>query len=504
MTDGAIKRLETVAAAERDSGLPAQLQAHVGDDEVVTIDRDLPVGRQAATGSLGFIHAPFVLQDVADYRGLLRDWFAMLRIGGRLAIEVPHAHLFERTLALPAAGFPMRKRLYTPASLLSEVEEALEPNNYRIRLLCDEDDRCDLDEETPARDAGSILLLLQRVDLPHWSLGTGEMPSAPPPTFAFEPARTRREVAVLAPRRRIIILKLDHLGDFIMGVPALEKVRATFPDAEITLVVGHWNEQLARDLRLFDTVAAFDAFPRNSTEEKVDLGGRVADFERAFPAEYDLAIDLRTDPDTRFFLRHLRAGLRAGLGTRSQFDFLDIFLPIDGTRHGVEAASTQVIEHGGFLSLSRLHRSPYRIAYEPDRDEEGEQPRGHLVWGPYLRCDPGDYVFIPHVEIGGDDRQLLRFDVAFHMTTVMTVALGTTSAVPQLAFRVEEPDTLVEFRIFAVDGEPVPAFSFYGGRLHRRGASSVLHQSEYLALLVDLVAMRVDRYGLLREEAVRP
>jgi hypothetical protein len=52
-----------------------------------------------------------------------------------------------------------------------------------------------------------------------------------------------------------------------------------------------------------------------------------------------------------------------------------------------------------------------------------------------------------------------------------------------------------------VDGHAPIDFSYFGGRLIREGAASVLHQSEYLALLIDLIIMRVDRLGLLSETA---
>src|ERR1700694_853439 len=47
-------------------------------------------------------------------------------------------------------------------------------------------------------------------------------------------------------RRRVLVLKLDHRGDFLIGLPALEMLRATFADDHITLVCGSWNAATAR------------------------------------------------------------------------------------------------------------------------------------------------------------------------------------------------------------------------------------------------------------------
>lgn len=487
--------------AEREptsTDLPPSIHPFLGEgDTILAIDRASLGFNAADAESQAFIFAPDILQDQPDYRGLLQSWFGMLRIGGRLAIRVPHAFLCERELALPSRTHAQRRRLYSPATLASEVEEALVPNSYRIRLLCDDDAGYDYALEQERVGAQSILMVLERIASPAWPVESGEVEAAAPPDFAFEPARTRREIVALAPRRRIVILKLDHLGDFIMGIPALEKARAMFSDADITLVVGSWNAAMARDLDVADTVLAFDAFPRNSSEETVDLPGRRGDFERLLTADYDLAIDLRTDSDTRFFLRSVRAGLRAGIGTRSQFDFLDIFLPIDGTRHGFEAVSDQRIGHQGFSGTLGCRSSAHRIAFDPGRRKGDSQHGDCLMFGPYIRLEAGDYIYEPFIDIEGDGGDLLSFDVACGMVSV-TQALGSSISIPRLRFTVDTPSKPVEFRIMALPDRPAPAFSFYGGRLLRRGASSVLHQSEYLSLLIDLIAMRTDQFGVLQ------
>ena len=69
----------------------------------------------------------------------------------------------------------------------------------------------------------------------------------------------------------------------------------------------------------------------------------------------------------------------------------------------------------------------------------------------------------------------------------------------RLEFDVEKNDGAFEFRIWAVDEIPPLAFSFYGGKLIREGATGLLHQSDYLELLLDLIARRIDRVGLLTE-----
>ena len=454
---------------------------------------------EAAEASQALVTATHWLQDLPDYRGALQAWFRALRIGGFLVVIVPHAFLYERRLALPARWHGHQRRLYTPGALLAEVEEALAPNSYRVRHLGDDDHGYDYGDTTDAEPGGGsdIVLVLERIALPAWPLATAGKIKAEAPDYAFEPARTRIEVTTRRKRRRILILKLDHLGDFIMATGALERARALFGEAHITLVVGSWNVDMARALGVADEVVAFDVFPRNSTEEQVDVAGKHALFQAAVTGEYDLAIDMRTDTDTRFLLRSVRATLRAGIGTRAQFPYLDIFLPLNDTRNEWEAAREETSSHHAFASQGSASRQAHRIissAAIAERDCA-------IVWGPYHRLRPGRYKFDPFLEIDTGGKGLLMLDIALDTERVATAFVDGTDGpdAMRLDFQVTKPDTQYEFRVWTVEDTPSLDFSFFGGRLTRAGAASVLHQSEYQSLLVELIAQRLDRQGMLGE-----
>jgi hypothetical protein len=444
------------------------------------------------------------LQDIPDYRGALRRWFAAVRTGGHLVITVPHTFLYERLLSLPSRWHSSQRRLYTPASILAEVEEALEPNSYRVRLLRDDDEGYDYAAPGDLPPAGSsdIVLVLEKIEPPLWQPGVpvaaGKIRGAEP-DYAFEPPRTRVEVTTPQARRRILILKLDHLGDFIMSLNALENARARFADSHITLVVGSWNVDMARASGLADEVIAFDVFPRNSTEEEVDVQGKTALFEQLGLGAFDLAIDMRTDTDTRFLLRKVDTRLRAGIGARSQFPFLDIFLPVNQTRNETEAAREDVLRHRDFSWQDSADNGEFRLKFATDTIDRG----GALVWGPYSRLRPGRYEFEPFIEPDRATNGLLTLDVAIDATPVVQRILSPEDEVGKLAFTVEAPDLPFEFRIWTVSDAPIFGFSFYGGRLIRQGGASVLHQSEYQLLLIELVAHRLDRAGVLGDVVAR-
>ena len=461
---------------------------------------------EVGSGSLpeagqGLVFSGYQLQDIGDYRRAIQGWFAPLALGGHLVIAVPHAFLHDRQNSLPSRWNALAKRLYTPASLMAEVEEALAPNSYRVRYLSDADQGYDYDLSRNAPPTGrhDVVLVLEKIAAPHWGLYDDFAAERPAPRDLFEPDRTRIERVATMPAQRILALKLDHLGDFIMGLPALHKLRRAFPDADITLVVGSWNETLAREAGVADQILVFDAYPRNSSEEAVDVPGKKGIFDALVTGEYDIAIDLRTDSDTRLFLRDVRAPLKAGLGSRVHHPWLNIFLPADITRHHHETAWSDIIPLHQFAAQGFCGRTHYQVWCTGKR---ARNDGGAIVWGPYRKLQPGTYAFEPFLEVDAKTPGLLGWDVALN---VDRAAYGVVSGPEHIraVFRVEKPDTDFEFRFWMIDDEPVPNFRFYGGKLMKQGPESVLHQSEYLALLVELVSMRVKDAGVFAEHGER-
>lgn len=148
------------------------------------------------------------------------------------------------------------------------------------------------------------------------------------------------------PIRRILCMKVDHIGDILIAAPALMALRKSFPQAHITLLCAPWNVGLARRLRIADEIHAISFFSQNSLEDE-DRGaveGRratlVSDLQGLALAPFDLAIDLRRDEDTRELLKLFDARVLAGFGDLAVFSYLDVALPF--TRHGPAAGVTQL------------------------------------------------------------------------------------------------------------------------------------------------------------------
>ena len=152
-----------------------------------------------------------------------------------------------------------------------------------------------------------------------------------------EPVETvyagRRGPAVAA-IRRILAVKLDHIGDFLTALPALRALAKRFPNAVIDLLAPAATAELARSHLTIGQVIVFDFFHARSGEGSKGLGE--AEFQalhaRLAPARYDLAIDLRLHPDTRAVLPYTGAAFLAGYDHAGAFPFLDVALEWEGDR----------------------------------------------------------------------------------------------------------------------------------------------------------------------------
>ena len=97
--------------------------------------------------------------------------------------------------------------------------------------------------------------------------------------------------------RKIIIFRLDGLGDLVLSTAALREIRKGFPQAEITLVIGPWTAGISDCISFYDHLIVHDSFlfsvfrgnrrPRFREE---------LDFIRTLrQGKYDVGIDLRGD-----------------------------------------------------------------------------------------------------------------------------------------------------------------------------------------------------------------
>jgi ADP-heptose:LPS heptosyltransferase/GT2 family glycosyltransferase len=133
---------------------------------------------------------------------------------------------------------------------------------------------------------------------------------------------------------RVLVIKLDHVGDFVSALPSIRRLRRFFRNASITVLA---DPQLAGLISLEQSIHEFIPFKffhsrSELGERKVTRGEFIELGSRLRPYRFDLAVDLRMQPSTREVLLHTGARFLAGFDHAGRFPYLDITLEWDGDR----------------------------------------------------------------------------------------------------------------------------------------------------------------------------
>jgi len=144
------------------------------------------------------------------------------------------------------------------------------------------------------------------------------------------PFRRRRPAAV---PRRILLLRLERIGDLLMTLPAIGDVRAFAPEAHIDLVVGTWNADLARALDVPLQVVTLDAAWLARGGGGLQLRSILAAARGWRRHRYDLAINFEPDIRSNLLLAWSGARWTAGYRSAGGGPALDLALDYDRSAH---------------------------------------------------------------------------------------------------------------------------------------------------------------------------
>jgi ADP-heptose:LPS heptosyltransferase len=305
--------------------------------------------------------------------------------------------------------------------------------------------------------------------------------------------------------KKLLVLKLDHRGDFLIALPALEKLRTAFPKDHITLICGSWNADTAQRLGIADDIRTYDYFPENVQEWNGAPVEGISRFREVGQGRFDIALDLRVDDDTRPLLKNVDAALRCGIGSRSRHPYLDIVLPNEFETREVVSVEAEAIVLNPNALLSRM---PTQTPFFHETDFSVTDM--HVIYGPYIRLPLGELraefgfelsaPFIrskSQVEIVAEVAQAdLQETIAFKRVQRVS---NLSQTVLEIEFTNDDPMARYEFRVY-VGGHPRRTrLRFFGVRVQvierglsrRRFLPAELHRGEQLSLLVQLVAERV-------------
>lgn len=104
-----------------------------------------------------------------------------------------------------------------------------------------------------------------------------------------------------AGRARILIIRLDRLGDYVLTLPVIENLRNRYPDADISILVKPYLAGIARLTRSVDEVIVYDGF--------------VSTVRRLRDGHFSLAIDMLCD----YTLKSALLAFFSGAATRAGF-----------------------------------------------------------------------------------------------------------------------------------------------------------------------------------------
>lgn len=132
--------------------------------------------------------------------------------------------------------------------------------------------------------------------------------------------------------KRIVVFKLDHIGDFITALPAIRRLKERFGAASLSVVVSPAVAALARSQESIDEVFEFAFFHARSGlgQRSVSDSDLLALKAQLEPRRFDLAVDLRKHPDTRKVLQYSGAHFLAGFDRANGFPWLDFVLEWEG------------------------------------------------------------------------------------------------------------------------------------------------------------------------------
>lgn len=147
-----------------------------------------------------------------------------------------------------------------------------------------------------------------------------------PVTRAF-----RRRAAT--PPRRIVLMRLERIGDLLMTLDAIADVVAAAPGAQVDLIVGAWNGDIARAIPGLHHVETLDAAWLARGEPGAPLISLISRARGWRTRQYDLAINFEPDIRSQLILAASGAARLAGFASGGGGPLLDVALPFEPRRH---------------------------------------------------------------------------------------------------------------------------------------------------------------------------
>ena len=218
------------------------------------------------------------------------------------------------------------------------------------------------------------------------------------------------------PIRRVLLLRLERIGDLLMTLEAIEEARAGWPHAEIDLAVGTWNRALANLIPGLTHVHTADV-PWLARESATSWYALMKQVRRWRARRYDVVVNFEPDIRSNFLAWRTRAPIRVGYWTGGGGAFLTDAYAYAPAVHVSMNARRLIAEAADLPAPLEVLRMRSRRRLAPP--EEAERRVQEL-----LRDRPGPFIAV-HVSGGRASKQwhLSRFADAAH---ALAVTYGAT------------------------------------------------------------------------------
>lgn len=145
---------------------------------------------------------------------------------------------------------------------------------------------------------------------------------------------------------RILVIKLDDVGDAVAALPAVRRLKKHFPQARISVLAGCATYSIWKMEPAADEILEFnlDETPRGAGGRVVNPEDLKALLDLLGSRRFDLALDLGQRPETRGVLRYSGARWLAGYDDHGRFPWLDVAAPrADAGKSRNNIASTETL-----------------------------------------------------------------------------------------------------------------------------------------------------------------
>jgi ADP-heptose:LPS heptosyltransferase/GT2 family glycosyltransferase len=239
---------------------------------------------------------------------------------------------------------------------------------------------------------------------PHLSKSYDDFIPDPEPVEIVYPARPLGRPDDV---RSILVLKPDQIGDFVTAFPAFRRLKENFPGATLTVLAAPASLELQQLEPAIDWM-----IPLNGLDLRRTLADGFADDETLAAAMrplrasgFDLAIDMRRQPETRVLLQRTGARWLAGFDPGGLFPWLDVAEPWVGDRQRIgrqRSAGADLVALADAVGQAFRPAEPLRT---PSRREARTAVAGIEALAPILAGWVDRRIAVIHPGAGAENRR---------------------------------------------------------------------------------------------------